>query len=88
MKVLGEQLGVPVYAKEGLAPPQLCQDALREAKKRKRDVVIFDTAGRLAIDESMMDELDEIKARTKPDNIFLSKFKHAHIKSFFGTNEL
>ena len=71
LKVLGEQIGVPVYAKEGLAPPQLCQDALREAKKKKRDVVIFDTAGRLAVDEKMMLELDEIKARTNPDNIFL-----------------
>lgn len=71
LKVLGAQLGVPVYAKEGLSPPQLCQDALREAKRRKRDVVIFDTAGRLAIDEPMMQELDEIKTRTKPDNVFL-----------------
>ena len=71
LKVLGEQLGVPVYAKEGLSPPQLCQDALREAKKKKRDVVIFDTAGRLAVDEAMMVELDEIKERTNPDNIFL-----------------
>ena len=62
LKVLGERLGVPVYAKEGVPPPQLCQDALREAKKKKCDVVIFDTAGRLAIDEAMMDELDEIKS--------------------------
>ena len=71
LKVLGERLGVAVYAKEGVPPPQLCQDALREAKKKKCDVVIFDTAGRLAIDEAMMDELDEIKKRTKPDNVFL-----------------
>ncbi len=71
LKILGERLGVPVYAQPGLSPPQLCIDALREAKKKKRDVVIFDTAGRLAIDEEMMAELDEVKARTKPDNIFL-----------------
>ena len=71
LEVLGERIGVPVYAAEGLDPSQLCQDALREAKRRKRDVVIFDTAGRLAIDEQMMAELDEIKLRTKPDNIFL-----------------
>ncbi len=71
LKVLGKQLGVPVYAQEGLAPPQLCQDALREAKRRKCDVVIFDTAGRLAIDDAMMQELEEIKKRTHPDNVFL-----------------
>ena len=71
LKVLGEKIDVPVYAQEGLAPEQLCQDALREAKKRKKDVVIFDTAGRLAIDEALMGELDQIKERTKPDNIFL-----------------
>jgi signal recognition particle subunit SRP54 len=71
LKVLGQELGVPVYAEDGLDPVQLCQDALREAKKRKRDVVIFDTAGRLAIDDEMMNELEEIKERTKPDEIFL-----------------
>jgi signal recognition particle subunit SRP54 len=71
LKILGERLGVPVFAREGLAPPQLCVDALQEAKKKKRDVVIFDTAGRLAIDDALMTELDQIKARTKPDNIFL-----------------
>ena len=71
LQILGDRLGIPVYAKEGLAPPQLCFDALREAKKRKRDVVIFDTAGRLAIDDTLMEELSEIKARTKPDEIFL-----------------
>ncbi len=71
LKQLGAQLGVPVFAEPDLDPPQLCQDALREAKKRKRDVVIFDTAGRLAIDDEMMGELDEIKKRTKPDEIFL-----------------
>ncbi|MEE8409722.1 MAG: signal recognition particle protein [Myxococcota bacterium] len=71
LKILGEQIGVPVFAEPDLDPAQLCQDALREAKKKKRDVVIFDTAGRLAIDNEMMAELDEIKRRTKPDNIFL-----------------
>lgn len=71
LKVLGERIGVPVYAKEGVAPPQLCADALREAKKRKRDVVIFDTAGRLAVDEQLMGELEEIKALSKPHEIFL-----------------
>ncbi len=71
LKVLGERIGVPVFAKEGLAPPQLCADALREAKKRKRDVVIFDTAGRLAVDDELMRELEEIKSLTKPHETFL-----------------
>ncbi|MEZ4270996.1 MAG: signal recognition particle protein [Myxococcota bacterium] len=71
LKILGEQLGVPVFAQPDLSPPQLCQDALREAKSKKRDVIIFDTAGRLAIDETLMGELDEIKTRTKPHEIFL-----------------
>ncbi len=71
LKVLGAQLGVPVYSADGLAPQQLCFDALREAKRKKRDVVIFDTAGRLAIDDALMTELEEIKGRTKPDQILL-----------------
>ncbi len=71
LQVLGKQLGVPVYAAPGLPPPQVCQDALREAKQKKRDVVIFDTAGRLAIDDEMMAELEQVKSRTRPDNIFL-----------------
>jgi len=71
LKVLGESLGVPVFAQDGLSPAQLCQDALREAKRKKRDVVIFDTAGRLAIDDELMGELEDIKTRTKPDEIFL-----------------
>ncbi len=71
LKILGERLGVPVFAQPGLSPPQLCADALQEAKKKKRDVVIFDTAGRLAIDDALMVELEQIKQKTKPDNIFL-----------------
>jgi signal recognition particle subunit SRP54 len=71
LKVLGQSLDVPVFAEPDLKPPQLCQDALREAKKKKRDVVIFDTAGRLALDDALMSELEDIKSRTKPDNVFL-----------------
>lgn len=71
LKVLGERLGVPVYHVPDTAPPQLCADAFQEAKRLGRDVVILDTAGRLAIDEEMMAELEEIKARTQPDNILL-----------------
>jgi len=71
LKVLGERLGVPVYHDPDAAPPKMCADAFVEARKQHRDVVILDTAGRLAIDEPMMEELEAIKAGTQPDNILL-----------------
>lgn len=71
LKVLGNRLGVPVYHDPAAKPPQMCRDAFAEAKATGRDVVILDTAGRLAIDEDMMRELEEIKAGTQPDNILL-----------------
>jgi signal recognition particle subunit SRP54 len=49
----------------------MCYHAVRHARDRGRDVVIFDTAGRLAIDDELMQELEHIKEKTKPDNIFL-----------------
>ena len=71
LKVLGRQLGVPVYSVPNVAPPDLCEAALREARFNKNDVVIFDTAGRLSVDEVLMNELSEIRSRTAPDNILL-----------------
>jgi signal recognition particle subunit SRP54 len=71
LKVLGGQLSIPVYHQPGVSPPQMCHDALEDAHKQKRDVVLFDTAGRLAIDEEMMRELEEIKRTAKPENILL-----------------
>jgi signal recognition particle subunit SRP54 len=71
LKILGEKLDVPVFHRPALAPPALCHSALEEAQKQKRDVVLFDTAGRLAIDEEMMVELEDIKTRCKPENILL-----------------
>jgi signal recognition particle subunit SRP54 len=71
LKVLGQKLDVPVYHEDGQTPPRICQAALDYARARGRDVVIFDTAGRLAIDEQLMAELDDIKKRTKPDNVLL-----------------
>ena len=69
LKVLGERLGVPVYHDAAARPPAMCKRAFEEAARLHRDVVIMDTAGRLAIDEEMMKELEEIKAGTSPDNI-------------------
>ena len=71
LRILGEQLGVPVFHEAGLQPPELCRRALEEAQRQKVDVVIYDTAGRLAIDEPLMNELEEIKKAVVPDNILL-----------------
>ena len=71
LKILGEQLKLPVFNVEGATPLAICEAAREEANKLKCDVIIYDTAGRLAIDEALMDELSAIKASVAPDNIFL-----------------
>ena len=68
LKILGEQLEMPVYADPGANPADICERALRVATETGRDTVIFDTAGRLAIDEPLMNELKEIKRRCNPAN--------------------
>lgn len=70
LKVLGQRLDVPVYSEEGGSPPDICERAMKFAAQNGRDVIIFDTAGRLAIDEPLMNELKEIKRRCNPANIF------------------
>jgi signal recognition particle subunit SRP54 len=69
LQILGEQLGMPVYSEPGGSPPAICEKAVRVAAETGRDTVIFDTAGRLAIDEPLMNELSEIKRRCNPANI-------------------
>ena len=71
LRILGRQLQVPVFHEAGLAPPELCRRAAEQARKDKVDVVIYDTAGRLAIDEPLMQELEEIKKAVAPENILL-----------------
>jgi signal recognition particle subunit SRP54 len=71
LKVLGEQISIPVFNLPGETPVAICAAARAEAKKLGRDVIIYDTAGRLAIDEQLMAELAEIKAKSGPENIFL-----------------
>ncbi|MFO0632325.1 MAG: signal recognition particle protein [Nannocystaceae bacterium] len=71
LQVLGEQLGVPVFAKEGADPVEIAAQANEEAARGAFDYVLFDTAGRLAIDEALMGELERIKAKVKPANILL-----------------
>ncbi len=70
LKVLGEQIGVPVYAEtENKNPVAIALNAIKEAKNSGNDVVIIDTAGRLAIDEQMMNEIAAIKSAVSPDEI-------------------
>ena len=71
LKVLGGQIKVPVFNIAGKSPVEICAAAEAEAKKLGRDTIIYDTAGRLAIDEKLMQELADIKSRVAPENIFL-----------------
>lgn len=71
LQVLGRSLDIPVFNIAGETPVKICAEALEHAKKEKFDVVIFDTAGRLAIDEALMQELAQVKSTVKPENILL-----------------
>lgn len=70
LQVLGEQIGVPVYADLGNSNPvDIAEKAIKQAKLNGQDVVIVDTAGRLAIDEAMMTEITNIKNAINPHEI-------------------
>ncbi len=70
LQVLGEQIGVEVYAvPENKKPVEIAQNAVRRAKDYGYDVVIIDTAGRLAVDEEMMNEITNIKNAVNPQEI-------------------
>jgi len=71
LKTLGRQLDLPVYSAEGKDPVAICREANERAARDGRDVVIYDTAGRLAIDEPLMQELEDIDKAATPANIFL-----------------
>ena len=67
LKVLGEQIDVPVYTEpESKNPVEIAQNAIKHAKTHNYDMVIVDTAGRLAVDEQMMDEIEAIKKAINP----------------------
>jgi signal recognition particle subunit SRP54 len=63
LQTLGEQINVPVYAKDGVAPPKLADEAYKTAKKGGTSVVILDTAGRSQLDAALMDELTAIQKK-------------------------
>src|SRR5918998_4728560 len=81
LRVIGEQVGVPVYKDDTKAAPHgevargaavaVCRAAVQQAKNTGRDIVILDTAGRLHIDEALMGELKEVNAQLKPHQVFL-----------------
>jgi signal recognition particle subunit SRP54 len=72
LHVIGEQLGAPVYSEQGAKDPvAVCQNAVKKAQAEGAKVVILDTAGRLAIDQELMDELKRIDTRVQPDQVYL-----------------
>ncbi len=70
LHVLGEQIGVPVFSnKEEKNPTKIAEAAIKQAKENGNSVVLIDTAGRLAIDEMMMNEISDLKKAIKPNEI-------------------
>jgi signal recognition particle subunit SRP54 len=69
--VLGQQIDVPVFTLPGETPVNICRAAPAHANKSGCDVIVYDTAGRLAVDEPLMQELGDIKTAVSPDNILL-----------------
>jgi signal recognition particle subunit SRP54 len=70
LKVIGAQVGVPVFSQTGSNPVAVCQQALVEAGKQGCDTLILDTAGRLHVDDELMSELTLIEKKVKPHQVF------------------
>ena len=72
LQTLGKQLDMPVFSLgDQVSPVEIAKEAIAKAKEEHHDYVLIDTAGRLHVDEKLMDELKDIKELTKPDEIFL-----------------
>ena len=71
LATLGGEIGVPVFRGDGKDPVEIARGSIREAVDNMRDVVIVDTAGRLQIDEQMMQEAVDIKRAVKPDQVLM-----------------
>lgn len=71
LQVVGEKAGVPVFEMGQINPVTIAREAVKHAKDYGNDIVILDTAGRLHIDEQLMDELKTIKSETEPHEIML-----------------
>jgi signal recognition particle subunit SRP54 len=70
LKILGEQINVPVYTEYPSDPVTVSRNGVAQAKKALQDIVILDTAGRLHIDEELIDELRQIDKQCRPDSVF------------------
>lgn len=70
LKVIGQQLGIPVFSDPASNPVKVCQDALIEANRQARDTIILDTAGRLHIDDELMAELQQIEKKVRPHQVY------------------
>jgi signal recognition particle subunit SRP54 len=71
LHVVGEQVGIPVFSMGTQKPEDIAAAALKKAEQEGYDTIILDTAGRLHIDEDMMQELQRVRQRVKPDHIIL-----------------
>jgi len=72
LQVLGRQIDIPVHAEDAsVPPPQICANAAKQARQGAHDIIILDTAGRLHIDDMLMDELVQIKGTTPPQEVLL-----------------
>ena len=71
LEILGKTIGIPVFNVAGATPLEICRQGFAHARAGKHDVVVYDTAGRLAIDEALMGELVDIKAAVEPENVLL-----------------
>lgn len=70
LKVIGQQLKIPVHSETGSDPVKVCHNALAQAHQLGRDTVILDTAGRLHIDDELMGELQQIEKKVRPHQVF------------------
>ena len=70
LRVIGGQLGVPVFSEQDSSPVKVCQNALVEANRQGCDTLILDTAGRLHVDDELMGELVQIEKKVKPHQVF------------------
>lgn len=72
LQTLGKQLDIAVFAEDAkIPPPQICVDAVKHATQNNYTIVILDTAGRLHIDDDLMQELEQVKKRTSPQEAIL-----------------
>jgi len=72
LETLGKQINIPVHSEaQSTPPPQICQNAIKRAAREGHNVVLLDTAGRLQIDDRMMEELEQIRRETQPCEVLL-----------------